>query len=64
MLALDITTIDGKYTVQMDEKGRLYALRYGEPWRDLVGDKLVLALASELEMLRERVKTIEERSRA
>lgn len=42
----------GKYTVVMEQDGRLHALRYGEEWRDLVGDKLVLALAQEVELLR------------
>lgn len=42
----------GKYTVVQDEQGRLTALRNGEPWRDLVGDNLVLALAQEVENLR------------
>jgi hypothetical protein len=32
-----------KYTVQFRD-GRLEALRYGEHWRDLVGDKLVLSM--------------------
>lgn len=42
----------GKYTVT-DEPGHgsngLHALRYGEQWRDLVGDGLIYSLASELE---------------
>lgn len=42
---------DGKYTVQQDTNGRLVALRYGEPWRDCVGDKLILALAQRIEHL-------------
>lgn len=35
----------GKCTVVMPNNGGLHALRYGEPWRDLTGDKLVYALA-------------------
>jgi hypothetical protein len=46
--------IDGKYTVVWDTAG-LRALRYGLPWRDLVGDKLVLAMAFEIDELRKRV---------
>jgi len=40
----------GKYTVLLpdQEDERFEALRVGLPWRDLTGDKLVLALASEL----------------
>lgn len=35
----------GKYTVEFDETtGKLSALRHGEPWRDLAGDGLVLAM--------------------
>lgn len=49
---LSITLADGKYTVIQYDDGRLCALRYGEPWRDLTGDKLVLALAQEVERLR------------
>lgn len=37
---------DGKYTY-IFEDGKQYALRYGEPWRDLTGDKFVYCLASE-----------------
>lgn len=43
---------DGKYTIKGIETGRLEALRYGEPWRDLVGDKFVLSLAQEIQTLR------------
>jgi hypothetical protein len=46
----------GKYTVEFDEqKGTLVALRYGEPWRELVGDKLVLVMLQEVDALREEV---------
>lgn len=45
----------GGYTVVFEEgTGRLHALRYGEEWRDCVGDKLLLALAYEVESLRDR----------
>jgi hypothetical protein len=43
---------DGKYIVQCDGDGRMRALRYGEPWRDLTGDGMVLALVQEIERLR------------
>jgi len=40
-----IELCDGKYTVIYDlEKGISQCLRYGEPWRELCGDKMVLAL--------------------
>lgn len=40
---------DKKYTVIFNEKtGEFKALRYGEPWRDLVGDNLILNMFFEL----------------
>lgn len=49
-----ITVGDGKYTLVMDPTN-LRALRYGERWRDLVGDGLVMALGQEIQELRETV---------
>lgn len=46
---------DGKYTVIFDLKtGQAECLRYGEPWRSLVGDKMVLAMFDELVAAREQ----------
>lgn len=45
----------GKYAVLHDNGTNLRAERYGEPWRDLVGDGLVLALAQEITALRLRL---------
>jgi hypothetical protein len=42
---------DGKYTLVRDG-GKLEALRYGEKWRDLTGDKFVSALGQEIKRLR------------
>lgn len=49
-----IELCDGKYTVvdELNEGGRLYALRYGEEWRSLAGDQLVYAMFCEIERLR------------
>lgn len=44
---------NGKYTVIHNDGLNLHALRYGEAWRDLTGDGLVLAMAQEIEALRE-----------
>lgn len=44
---------DGKYTI-IYEDGKLSALRYGEPWRDLVGDGMVLAMLQEINFLKEQ----------
>lgn len=41
----------GKYTVIHDNGLDFHALRYGERWRDLTGDGLVLAMAQEIEDL-------------
>lgn len=43
-----VSVEDGKYTVVMQSDGGLRALRYGEPWRDLTGDKFIYCLATEL----------------
>jgi hypothetical protein len=58
-----ITVGDGKYTVTHDNGAGFRALRYGEPWRDLTGDGLVLALVQEIEELREKVKKYESQYR-
>ncbi len=52
----EISLLDGKYTILINDLGALSALRYGEPWRNLVGDNLVRAMAVEIEELREKVK--------
>lgn len=49
---LKVTVCDGKYTVIQTDDG-LRALRYGQEWRDLTGDGLVLALAQEVDELRD-----------
>lgn len=49
-----VDVAEGKYSVLHDGKGKMTALRYGEPWgRDLVGDNLVFHLAAELHETRE-----------
>jgi hypothetical protein len=58
-----VTRIDlenGKYTVLHDNGAGLHALRYGEPWRDMVGDGLVLAMAQEIEELQAHLLEAEE----
>ena len=46
---IDVSLDNGKYRVVMDGNSRLYALRNGEKWRDLVGDNLVYFLSLELQ---------------
>lgn len=52
---LNVTVCDGKYTIRAKNGADLHALRYGMYWRDLVGDGLVLALATELQDAREKL---------
>ena len=50
------TVDNGKYTIEFDETtGNMQALRYGEPWRDLLGDGLVLAMLQEIGNLKEQL---------
>ena len=49
-----LTVAEGKYTLVMDPTN-MRALRYGEPWRDLVGDGFVMALGHEIERLRKEL---------
>ena len=56
-----IDVCDGKYTIIYDfETGQSEALRYGEKWRDLCGDKMVLAMFDTIVELRERVAEVED----
>lgn len=49
----DINVGDDKYTVQFNPyTGEFKALRHGEPWRDLSGDKLVYCMYTEIIRLR------------
>ena len=48
-----INLCDGKYTIIYDfATGQSECLRYGQPWRQLVGDKMVLACFDEIVRLR------------
>lgn len=49
---------DGKYTVQHENGANFKALRYGEEWRDLTGDGLVLALVQRIEELQHEIEDI------
>ncbi len=52
-----ITICEGKYTVRVHSSGRMEALRYGEPWREMTGDGLVMALFHEIQALRAHAPT-------
>lgn len=52
-LDIDVTVADGKYRVIAETQMKNFrALRYGEEWRSLTGDNLIMYLASELQELR------------
>lgn len=57
---LNVSVGDGKYTVAQFTNGALHALRYGEPWRDCCGDKLIYALAAEVEALRKQIEDLQQ----
>jgi hypothetical protein len=66
-----VTVGEGKYTIVFDEStGKLYALRYGAgnenggPWRNLVGDGMVLAMMQEIERLQEELAKLKESQKA
>lgn len=50
---------NGKYTVIYDENNQypMKCLRYGEEWRDLVGDNLIFWLCAKIEELEEKTNT-------
>ena len=51
---------DGKYSVIYDlETGQSECLRYGEKWRELCGDKMVLAMFDRIVELEEGIHEIE-----
>lgn len=51
---------NGKYTVIFEDNGRFRAERYGEPWRDLTGDGMILSMLYEVERLRIEIKELKE----
>ena len=48
---LRVTVADGKYTVVLPQEGGMFALRYGEKWRNCCGDGLILELAQRIDEL-------------
>jgi hypothetical protein len=56
---------DGKYTVLFDLlNGVSECLRYGEEWRDLRGDKLILAMFDEVVELKQQLEAAERKAGA
>lgn len=58
LLNLDVTVDDGKYRFTQDKSGHVEVFRYGEPWiiGSFAGVNMVIAMACEIEELREGVK--------
>jgi len=50
----------GKYELIHWNDGRFECLRYGETWRSLTGDKLVLCMMQEIERLRNELHAMKE----
>jgi hypothetical protein len=50
--------IGDKYRVIFHNSGKMEAYRYGEHWRDLTGDGLVLAMLHEIDDLKDQVRTL------
>lgn len=53
---------NGKYTIVYDETNSFpeKCLRYGEEWRDLVGDNLIFWLCQRIEELEEEIDDMNE----
>lgn len=51
-----VSLMDGKYTIIHDNGVNLRALRHGEPWREMCGDGMILAMAHRIEELELRLK--------
>lgn len=59
---IDVIVIDSKYTVRVGtaQEGRFIfeCLRYDEPWRDLTGDNLALAMAQKIRDQQEEITNL------
>lgn len=59
-MAKTIKLDDGKYTIVYDENNQcpVKCLRYGEEYRNLIGDNLIFWLCVRIEELEEKLDTI------
>lgn len=58
-----VVNLGAKYNVVLVEhpdKFEFYATRYGEPWRDLVGDNLVFAMFDKILELEAEIRRMKE----
>jgi hypothetical protein len=64
MSRIEHTVGDGKYTVIFDDSPgaphQFVSTRYGEPWRDLCGDGMVLAMLHEIDELKAELYKLRE----
>lgn len=58
LTAETLTLEDGKYALVLHPDGKFEALRYGQPWRDLCGDKMVLCLMQRIQALESQVEDL------
>ena len=56
----EVKVYGGKYTIKVYPDGKMEALRYGEAWRDLTGDGMVLAMFHEIQDLKEQVQGLKD----
>jgi|WetSurMetagenome_2_1015567.scaffolds.fasta_scaffold320373_2 hypothetical protein len=56
----EIILYDGKYHFYEDEKGTLYCKRYGDDWRDFLGDHAVSLLFDRAIELEEENRVLKE----
>jgi len=57
MKIIDVSVNSDKYRVVLDDKTGFKCYRYGEEWKDIVGDNLIYWLAAELQEARDRINT-------
>lgn len=50
---------DGKYAVEITEKHKMIAYRYGDYWQDLTGNKLVYWMIVEIDQLKAKIAELE-----
>lgn len=60
---LEVRVADGKYAVIQYVDGSVEVERHKVKWLNATGDRLILALAQEVEKLREENKTLMARNR-
>jgi hypothetical protein len=59
-ILLQVSICDGKYTIVQEANYGTKVLRYGEEWREVTGDNVILGAAYEIDELRKYIKLLEE----